>query len=123
MYYGSYKSPRILPWSIGVIILVLMMGTAFLGYVLPYGQMSLWGATVITSLASALPVVGQPIVNWLWGGFAIDNPTLNRFYSLHYLLPFILAALSIVHLAALHQYGVLHLFIRGKKKRNKINKT
>jgi ubiquinol-cytochrome c reductase cytochrome b subunit len=78
-------------WLIGVVILLLMIITRFIGYVLPWGQMSLWGATVITSLASAIPVVGTSIVHWLWGGFSVDNPTLNRFYSLHYLLPFILA--------------------------------
>jgi ubiquinol-cytochrome c reductase cytochrome b subunit len=89
----------------GVIILLLMILTAFIGYVLPWGQMSFWGATVITSLASAIPVVGDSIVTWLWGGFSVDNATLNRFYSLHYLLPFIIAGASIVHIAALHQYG------------------
>nr|YP_009746595.1 apocytochrome b [Jenufa perforata]QII41616.1 apocytochrome b [Jenufa perforata] len=105
LYYSSYTQPREFVWLIGVVILLLLIVTAFIGYILPWGQMSLWGATVITSLASAIPVVGQSIVTWLWGGFSVDNPTLNRFYSLHYLLPFILAALSIVHLAALHQYG------------------
>jgi len=82
-----------------------MMATAFMGYVLPWGQMSFWGATVITSLASAIPVVGNHIVTWLWGGFSVDNATLNRFFSLHYLLPFVIAGASIVHIAALHQYG------------------
>jgi ubiquinol-cytochrome c reductase cytochrome b subunit len=105
LYYGSYTSPRELLWCIGVIILLLMIITAFIGYVLPWGQMSFWGATVITSLASAIPVVGDTIVTWLWGGFSVDNATLNRFYSLHYLLPFLLVGASIVHLAALHQYG------------------
>ena len=105
MYYGSYKSPRILPWSIGVIILVLMMGTAFLGYVLPYGQMSLWGATVITNMLSAIPWIGQDFVQFVWGGFSVNNATLNRFFSLHYLLPFILAALAILHLMTLHVNG------------------
>jgi ubiquinol-cytochrome c reductase cytochrome b subunit len=104
-YYSSYSQPREAVWLIGVVILLLMILTAFIGYVLPWGQMSLWGATVITSLASAIPVVGNHIVAWLWGGFSVDNPTLNRFYSAHYLLPFLLAGLSIVHLAALHQYG------------------
>jgi len=104
-YYSSYCQPRELVWWIGVVILRLMILTAFIGYVLPWGQMSLWGATVITSLASAIPVVGTSIMTWLWGGFAVDNPTLNRFYSAHYLLPFLLAGLSIRHLAALHQYG------------------
>src|SRR5438477_6514297 len=105
LYYGSYKSPRILVWSIGVIIFILMMATAFLGYVLPYGQMSLWGATVITNLLSAIPVFGQDIVELIWGGFSVSNATLNRFFSLHYLLPFLLAALVIAHLIALHVHG------------------
>ncbi len=105
LYYGSYKSPRILPWSIGVIILVLMMGTAFLGYVLPYGQMSLWGATVITNMLSAVPWIGQDFVQFVWGGFSVNNATLNRFFSLHYLLPFLLSALAIMHLMTLHTHG------------------
>jgi ubiquinol-cytochrome c reductase cytochrome b subunit len=105
LYYGSYASPREFLWCIGVIILLLMIITAFIGYVLPWGQMSFWGATVITSLASAIPVVGDTVVTWLWGGFSVDNATLNRFYSLHYLLPFIIAGASLVHIAALHQYG------------------
>lgn len=105
LYYSSYSSPRELVWCLGVIILLLMIITAFIGYVLPWGQMSFWGATVITSLASAIPVVGDTIVTWLWGGFSVDNATLNRFYSLHYLLPFLIAGVSIVHIAALHQYG------------------
>ncbi len=102
IYYGSYRSPRILTWSIGVVILILMMGTGFLGYVLPYGQMSLWGATVITNLISAIPWIGQDIVEFIWGGFSVNNATLNRFFSLHFLLPFILAALVLMHLIALH---------------------
>nr|YP_010044432.1 apocytochrome b [Trametes coccinea]QPF23673.1 apocytochrome b [Trametes coccinea] len=105
LYYGSYKSPRILLWSIGVIILIVMMATAFLGYVLPYGQMSLWGATVITNLLSAIPVFGQDLVELIWGGFSVSNATLNRFFSLHYLLPFLLAALVVAHLIALHTHG------------------
>jgi len=105
LYYGSYASPREIVWCVGVIILLLMILTAFIGYVLPWGQMSFWGATVITSLASAIPVVGDQITFWLWGGFSVDNATLNRFFSLHYLLPFIIAGASLVHLAALHQYG------------------
>nr|QGN73905.1 apocytochrome b [prasinophyte sp. MBIC10622] len=105
LYFGSYASPRELVWCIGVVILLLMILTAFIGYVLPWGQMSFWGATVITSLASAIPVVGDSIVVWLWGGFSVDNATLNRFFSLHYLLPFVIAGASIVHIAALHQYG------------------
>ena len=102
MYYGSYTRPRILAWNVGVIILFLMMGIAFMGYVLPWGQMSYWGATVITNLVSAIPKVGDIIVQWLWGGFSVDNATLNRFFSLHYLLPFVLAGLVLLHLAALH---------------------
>ena len=105
LYYGSYKSPRVLLWSIGVIILIVMMATAFLGYVLPYGQMSLWGATVITNLLSAIPVFGQDLVELIWGGFSVSNSTLNRFFSLHYLLPFLLAALVVAHLIALHTHG------------------
>lgn len=105
LYYGSYKSPRILPWSIGVIILVLMMGIAFLGYVLPYGQMSLWGATVITNMLSAIPWIGQDFVQFVWGGFSVNNATLNRFFSLHFLLPFLLAALAVMHLLTLHTNG------------------
>jgi len=105
IYYGSYKSPRVLVWTIGVIILVVMMATAFLGYVLPYGQMSLWGATVITNLLSAIPIFGQDIVQLVWGGFSVSNATLNRFFSLHYLLPFLLAALALAHLMAIHSNG------------------
>jgi ubiquinol-cytochrome c reductase cytochrome b subunit len=105
LYYGSYKSPRGLVWGIGVAILILMMATGFIGYVLPWGQMSFWAATVITSLFSAIPGVGQPLVEFLWGGFAVDNATLNRFYSLHYLLPFVLLGLVMLHIAALHQEG------------------
>nr|QPF77257.1 cytochrome b [Cercospora nicotianae]UOW65753.1 cytochrome b [Cercospora beticola]UTM72468.1 cytochrome b [Cercospora beticola] len=102
LYYGSYKAPRTLVWTIGTIILVLMMATALLGYVLPYGQMSLWGATVITNLMSAIPWVGQDIVEFLWGGFSVNNATLNRFFALHFVLPFVLAALALMHLIALH---------------------
>lgn len=105
LYYGSYKAPRELLWMIGVVILLVMMATAFLGYVLPWGQMSYWGATVITNLFSAFPGVGKPIVTWLWGGFAVDNPTLNRFFSLHYLLPFVLVGIVFLHVAALHVVG------------------
>ena len=105
LYYGSYTSPRELVWVLGVVLLLLMILTAFIGYVLPWGQMSLWGATVITSLASVIPIVGNDVVVWLWGGFSVDNATLNRFFSLHYLLPFVIAGLSILHIAALHQYG------------------
>ena len=102
LYYGSYKTPRTLVWTIGTIIFILMMATAFLGYVLPYGQMSLWGATVITNLMSAIPWLGQDIVEFIWGGFSVNNATLNRFFSLHFVLPFILAALVLMHLIALH---------------------
>jgi ubiquinol-cytochrome c reductase cytochrome b subunit len=105
LYYSSYKSPRILVWSIGVIILILMMAIAFLGYVLPYGQMSLWGATVITNLLSAIPVFGQDLVELIWGGFSVSNATLNRFFSLHFVLPFLLAALAMAHMIALHVHG------------------
>jgi ubiquinol-cytochrome c reductase cytochrome b subunit len=102
MYYGSYRAPRTLVWAIGTVILILMMATAFLGYVLPYGQMSLWGATVITNLISAIPWIGQDIVEFIWGGFSVNNATLNRFFALHFVLPFILAALVLMHLIALH---------------------
>ena len=102
LYYGSYKSPRTLTWIIGTIILIIMMATAFLGYVLPYGQMSLWGATVITNLMSAIPWIGQDIVEFLWGGFSVNTATLNRFFALHFLLPFVLAALVLMHLIAYH---------------------
>nr|YP_009348176.1 apocytochrome b [Corallina officinalis]APX55286.1 apocytochrome b [Corallina officinalis]QJF58205.1 apocytochrome b [Corallina officinalis] len=105
LYFGSYTKPRHLVWVTGVVILLLMILTAFIGYVLPWGQMSLWGATVITNLVSAVPIVGDSLVAWLWGGFSVDNATLNRFYSFHYLFPFIIAALSLVHLALLHQDG------------------
>src|SRR5882672_4142906 len=105
MFYGSYKKPRELLWILGVIILLLMMATAFMGYVLPWGQMSYWGATVITNLFSAIPVIGPKIVTWLWGGFIVDNPTLNRFFSLHYLLPFVIVGAVVLHLVALHQHG------------------
>lgn len=105
LYYGSYMSPREHLWGSGVLIFVLMMATAFIGYVLPWGQMSFWGATVITNLFSAIPVVGESIVQWLWGGFSVDNATLNRFFSLHYLLPFAIAGLALVHLVLLHQNG------------------
>lgn len=105
LYYGSYKTPRELLWMLGVVILLLMMATAFMGYVLPWGQMSYWGATVITNLFSAIPLVGKSIVTWLWGGFAVDNPTLNRFFSLHYLLPFVIVGVVFLHVVALHITG------------------
>jgi ubiquinol-cytochrome c reductase cytochrome b subunit len=105
IYYGSYFKPREHLWCSGVLIFFLMVLTAFMGYVLPWGQMSFWGATVITNLVSAVPLVGPSIVKWLWGGFAVGNATLNRFFSLHYLLPFIIAGLVITHLCLLHQTG------------------
>ena len=105
LYYGSYKSPREVIWIIGMIIYLLMMMTAFMGYVLPWGQMSFWGATVITNLFSAIPLFGESITNWLWGGYAVDNPTLTRFFSLHYLLPFLILGLVILHIWALHVPG------------------
>ena len=105
LYYGSYKAPRELLWMIGVVILLLMMATAFMGYVLPWGQMSFWGAKVITNLFSAIPLVGESVVEWLWGGYTVDNPTLNRFFSLHYLLPFVIVGVVVLHIAALHVTG------------------
>jgi ubiquinol-cytochrome c reductase cytochrome b/c1 subunit len=105
LYYGSYKAPRELLWMLGVVILLLMMATAFMGYVLPWGQMSFWGATVITNLFSAFPIVGNYIVTWLWGGFAVGDPTLHRFFSLHYLLPFVIFAVVFLHVVALHITG------------------
>ncbi len=105
MYYGSYKAPREVLWMIGVLIFLVMMATAFMGYVLPWGQMSFWGAKVITNLFSAIPFFGETITTWLWGGYAVDNPTLNRFFSLHYLLPFVLAGLVGLHIWALHVPG------------------
>ena len=105
LYYGSFLPPRQHLWASGIVIFLLLMATAFIGYVLPWGQMSLWGATVITSLFSSIPVIGADIVSWLWGGFSVGNPTLSRFFSLHYLLPFIIAALSFIHLYLLHLCG------------------
>jgi len=105
LYFGSYIHPRGLLWLSGVIIFLLMMATAFMGYVLPWGQMSFWGATVITNLFSAVPVAGHLIVEWLWGGFSVSNATLNRFYSLHYLMPFVIVGLVASHLALLHSEG------------------
>jgi ubiquinol-cytochrome c reductase cytochrome b/c1 subunit len=105
LYYGSYKAPREVLWILGVLIYLLMMAAAFMGYVLPWGQMSLWGATVITNLFGAIPVVGNDIATWLWGGFSIGNPTLNRFFSLHYLIPFIIFGVVILHIWALHVPG------------------
>lgn len=105
LYYGSYKSPRELLWIVGVVIFLMMMATAFMGYVLPWGQMSFWGAKVITSLFSAIPFVGDSIVTWLWGGLSVDNPTLNRFFVLHYLFPLLMVAVVMIHLMTLHQHG------------------
>lgn len=105
LFYGSYKAPREIIWILGIMIYLLMMAAAFMGYVLPWGQMSFWGATVITSLVTAVPVVGQSIVDWLWGGFTVNNATLNRFFSLHFLLPFVIAGLTVLHLALLHKDG------------------
>jgi ubiquinol-cytochrome c reductase cytochrome b/c1 subunit len=105
LYYGSFKPPREVLWIIGVIIYFLMMATAFMGYVLPWGSMSFAGATVITNLTSAIPFVGNSVAHWLWGGFAVGGPTLNRFFSLHYLLPFIIAAFVGLHIWALHVAG------------------
>jgi len=105
MYYGSYKEPRELLWILGIVIFLAMMATGFLGYVLPWGQMSFWAATVITNLFSAIPVVGNSITTWLLGGYSVDNPTLNRFYALHYLLPFVLVEIVAMHVWALHVTG------------------
>jgi ubiquinol-cytochrome c reductase cytochrome b/c1 subunit len=105
LYYGSYKDPREVLWILGVIILLLMIMTGFMGYVLPWGQMSFWAATVITNLFSAIPVFGESIVTWLWGGYSVGNPTLNRFYSLHYLLPFVILGVVVLHVWALHVSG------------------
>ncbi len=105
IYYGSYRSPREVLWIMGVLVLMIMMSTAFLGYVLPWGQMSYWGATVITNMFAAIPVVGDAVVTWLWGGFGVDSPTLTRFYSLHYLLPFVLVGVVGLHIAAIHVVG------------------
>jgi ubiquinol-cytochrome c reductase cytochrome b subunit len=105
LYYGSYKAPRELVWFFGLFIFLATMATAFMGYVLPWGQMSFWGATVITNLFAAIPVIGEDIVVWLWGGFSVDNPTLNRFFVLHFLLPFVILGLVVIHVVALHVHG------------------
>ena len=105
LFYGSYKAPREIIWIIGIIIYLLMMAAAFMGYVLPWGQMSFWGATVITNLFSAIPFVGEGIVTWLWGGYSVDNPTLTRFFTLHYLIPFLILGLVVLHIWALHVPG------------------
>jgi quinol-cytochrome oxidoreductase complex cytochrome b subunit len=105
LYYGSYKAPREILWWLGLVIFLLMMATAFMGYVLPWGQMSFWGAKVITSLFSAIPLIGDSIVHWLWGGFSVDNPTLNRFFAIHFVLPFVIVGVVILHIWALHRFG------------------
>nr|QGQ61306.1 cytochrome b [Heterophasia melanoleuca] len=103
IYYGSYLNKE--TWNVGVVLLLTLMATAFVGYVLPWGQMSFWGATVITNLFSAIPYIGQTLVEWLWGGFSVDNPTLTRFFAIHFLLPFLIAGLTLVHLTLLHETG------------------
>ena len=105
LYYGSYKAPREVLWILGVILYLLMMATGFLGYTLPWGQMSFWGATVITNFFSAIPLVGEAVTTWLWGGYSVGNPTLNRFFALHYLLPFMIAGVVVLHVWALHVVG------------------
>lgn len=105
LYFGSYTKPRLMLWSVGVVILILLIVIAFLGYVLPWGTMSYWGATVITNLLSAIPWIGTDLVTFIWGNFSVENPTLNRFFSLHFLLPFVLTALVLIHIMALHMYG------------------
>lgn len=105
LYYGSYMKPREALWCSGVVLLLLMMATAFTGYVLPWGQMSLWGATVITSMVTVIPLGGQYLVEWLWGGYTVSSPTLHRFYTIHFLLPFILVGVTFIHLALLHKVG------------------
>src|SRR5947207_9124899 len=105
MYYGSFKEPREVLWILGVILYLLMMATGFLGYTQPWGQMSFWGATVITNFFSAIPLVGESVVTWLWGGYAVGNPTLQRFFSLHYLLPFVIVGVVVLHVWALHVAG------------------
>jgi ubiquinol-cytochrome c reductase cytochrome b subunit len=116
LYYGTYSHPRTLVWFSGVIIYILMMGTAFLGYVLPWGQMSYWAATVITNFLTVIPIVGKDIVYWVWGGYSINNATLNRFYSLHFILPFVIMVLAVYHLYTLHKTGSSNpLGIRAKR--------
>ena len=107
LYYGSYKSPREVLWWLGIIIFMLMIVSAFLGYTLPWGQMSFWGATVITNIFTAIPLIGDNIVTWIWGGYSIDNPTLNRFYSLHFLIPFLIALYALVCIWPPSAIGVL----------------
>jgi quinol-cytochrome oxidoreductase complex cytochrome b subunit len=121
IYYGSYQKPRMFVWFSGVIIYILMMGTAFLGYVLPWGQMSYWAATVITNLLTVIPVIGKDIVYWVWGGFSINNSTLNRFFSLHYLLPFVIAIFALYHIFQLHKAGSSNPLGIRSTKLDKIN--
>lgn len=121
LYYGSYRYPRTFVWNIGVIIYILMMGTAFLGYVLPWGQMSFWAATVITNFLSVIPYFGTEVVQWVWGGFSINNATLNRFFCLHYLLPFVILALVILHIIILHNYGSTNPLSFLSKKIDKVS--
>ena len=105
IYYGSYQSPSLVVWTIGVVIFLLMMMTAFIGYVLPWGQMSFWAATVITSMLTAIPLIGESIASWIWGGYSVDGATLTRFFSFHLTLPFLIEALTAVHLVAVHNNG------------------
>ena len=118
LFYGSYKAPREIIWILGIMIYLLMMAAAFMGYVLPWGQMSFWGATVITNLFSAIPLVGEQFVTWLWGGFSVDNALLNRFFSLHFVLPFVIVGVVILHLIALHRFGSnnpIGIDVKGKQ--------
>ncbi len=121
IYYGSYLKPRLFVWFSGVIIYILMMGTAFLGYVLPWGQMSYWAATVITNFLTVIPVIGKDVVYWVWGGYAINNSTLNRFFSLHYLLPFVIAVFALYHIYTLHKTGSSNPLGIRTSKLDKIN--
>jgi len=122
IYFASYVFPRTYTWLSGVLIFILMMATAFIGYVLPWGQMSFWGATVITNLFSAIPLVGESIAQWIWGGFSVANPTLNRFFSLHFTLPFIILFVVILHLSALHLSGSSEPLLGGGSSKNDINR-
>src|SRR3546814_91475 len=126
LFYGSYKAPREMVWLLGLVIFLLMMATAFMGYVLPWGQMSFWGAKVITGLFGAIPVVGEPIQTWLLGGFAPGNASLNRFFSLHYLLPFVIAGVIILHIWALHIPGSNNptgVDVQGDRKSTRLNSS
>lgn len=119
LYYGSFMYPRRAVWVIGVFIFILMILTAFTGYVLPWGQMSFWAATVITNLCSAIPYVGVDLVEWIWGGFSVDNPTLKRFYTIHFLMPFVILALALLHIVVLHHWGSNNPLGIGAKLDNK----